>query len=285
MRYRHLRFPEGKGKALTFSYDDGVKSDVRLAEIFAKNGLKCTFNLTKVADRGAPGLNVDDVELWLAEGHEIAVHGYQHRAEGCLRPVEGIQDVLDCRRELERKFGRIIRGMAYPDTGITYFGPGASYESIKQYLKDLDIVYARTLGGDNNRFQLPTDWHQWMPTAHHDNPHIMEYIDEFLKIDLTVPMNGGRRFPRLFYIWGHSFEFDRKNNWHLIEEICEKFAQADDIWFATNMEIYEYVQAYRSLVYSADGKIIYNPTLYTIWFDIDNQPYCINSGETLYLPL
>ena len=35
----------GKMKALTFSYDDGVNTDRRLAEIFDKCGLKCTFNI------------------------------------------------------------------------------------------------------------------------------------------------------------------------------------------------------------------------------------------------
>ena len=40
-----MRFPGGKLKALTFSYDDGVEQDVRLIEIFKKYGLRGTFNL------------------------------------------------------------------------------------------------------------------------------------------------------------------------------------------------------------------------------------------------
>ena len=35
----------GKLKAVTFSYDDGVTQDKRLIEIFNKYGLKATFNL------------------------------------------------------------------------------------------------------------------------------------------------------------------------------------------------------------------------------------------------
>ena len=31
----------------------------------------------------------------------------------------------------------------------------------------------------------------------------------------------------------------------------------------------------------ADGKIIYNPTLFDIWFVIDGELYKIKSGETL----
>ena len=55
----------------------------------------------------------------------------------------------------------------------------------------------------------------------------------------------------------------------------------DDVWYATNIEIYNYVNAYHSLVYSADGNIIYNPTLYKIWFNIDGTPYTIGAGETI----
>ena len=40
-----MRFPQGKKKALTLSYDDGVEQDVKLIEIMRKNGLKGTFNL------------------------------------------------------------------------------------------------------------------------------------------------------------------------------------------------------------------------------------------------
>ena len=36
MRYRFLAFPGGKQKAVTFSYDDGVTQDIRLAEMFDK---------------------------------------------------------------------------------------------------------------------------------------------------------------------------------------------------------------------------------------------------------
>jgi hypothetical protein len=182
---------------------------------------------------------------------------------------------------MEEEFGFIIRGMAYPDTGITVMNNGANYENIKHYLSDLDIVYSRTLRGDNNEFCLPQDWHQWMPTAHHINPLLFEYIDEFLNLDMSTKTYHARRYPRLFYICGHSFEFARDNNWERLDEICEKLSGKDEIWYATNMEIYEYTKAYESLVYSADGHTIYNPTLFEIWFDVDGKIYKIASGETI----
>ena len=127
----------------------------------------------------------------------------------------------------------------------------------------------------------PEDWYSWMPTAHHNNKDLMKYIDKFLNLNFSGYPSG--RYPRLFYLWGHSYEFERDNNWDRLEEICEKLSYKPDIWYATNMEIYEYVTAYNSLSYSADSSIIYNPSLMTVWFDIDDTHYSIKSGETLII--
>lgn len=278
MSYRFLRFPEGKGKAVTLSYDDGVRDDLKMVDVLNRHGVKCTFNHTN-----AVYMTKDEiVENILSKGHEIAIHGAEHQAEGLLRPIEGIEDVLSCRKELENKFRLIIRGMAYPDSGIRNLLPGVTYENIKMYLKNLDIVYTRTLGADNNRFRLPNDWYAWTPTAHHNNPELEKYMDEFLQLDVSEQYSSDR-FPRLFYLWGHSYEFERNDNWGLLEHICDKLSGKSDVWYATNMEIYHYVQAYRALSFSADGQIVYNPTLYTVWFEIEGKQYSVQPGKTLFL--
>ncbi len=285
MRYRYMQFPGGKQKAVTLSYDDGVKQDLRFIEVINRYGLKCTFNINSGYILGPASeryLSAEDVRKhMLGNGHEIAVHGQYHRANGSLRPIDGIQDVLNCRLELEKEYGIIIRGMAYPDSGITRFQNGAEYSEIRTYLKQLDIAYARTLGGDNRSFYMPTDWYAWMPTAHHNNPNVLDYAREFVEI----PKEGyiSTRYPRLFYLWGHSYEFDQKNNWDHLEELCGILGNHQDIWYATNMEIYNYAQAYERLEYSADGTRVYNPSLTDVWFVDDGKDYCVRSGETLVI--
>ena len=285
MKAIFMRYPGGKAKAVTFSYDDGVPQDKRLLELFNKYGLKATFNFNSVRNSNFHYTDEEIEELFLSKGHEIAVHGALHRANGNLRTIEGIRDVLDCRLELEKRCNRIIRGMAYPDSGITLMGNFGNYEMIKNYLTELDIAYARTLDADNDSFMLPQDFHAWVPSAHHNNPNIFDYIKKFLNIDISEKAYHARRVPRLLYIWGHSYEFDRDNNWDRAEEICKKLANNDDIWYATNIEIYDYVQAYKSLQYSADGSKVYNPTLLTIWLDYGCTIYEIKPGETLHIKL
>ena len=55
----------------------------------------------------------------------------------------------------------------------------------------------------------------------------------------------------------------------------------EDVWYATNGEIYDYITAYNSLVMSADCTRVYNPTLQKIWFFADGKQYSVAPGETI----
>ena len=282
MKYQFMRFPEGKLKAVTLSYDDGVPSDARFSEVITSYGFKCTFNMNGDGMRGASALSKETVEsIVFARGHELALHGYYHAAPGRVRAAIGIRDVLENRIEMERKYGRIIRGMAYPDAGTNILENGMTYERIKDYLIDLDVAYARTTRSHGG-FALPNDFHAWCPTAHHNDPKLFEYIEKFLSFEYTGWGKISSAAPMLFYLWGHSYEFDRDSNWDRLDKIGEALGGKDDVYYATNIEIYDYVKAYNSLVYSLDGTMIYNPTLYTLWFVRDgSDPISIKSGETL----
>lgn len=281
MKYKFMRFPGGKPKAVTFSYDDGSVFDVKFLEIVNKYNIKGTFNLVGNWINYENRLPVNFVkESILGKGYEIANHGYYHKALGLLRSAEGIRDMLDSRLCLEKEFGTIIRGMAFPDRSVYASRTPDAYQRIKSYLKEIDIAYARVAGVDNDRFELPDDWYNWEASVHHDNPDIMKYIDKFVNLDLNS-LYIAFRTPKLFYFWGHSSEFEKKQNWEHLEEICKCLSKKEDIWYATNIEIHDYVKAYESLVYSADGTIVFNPTFYTIWFEIEGVPYEIHPGETL----
>ncbi len=285
MQYIHLRFPGGLLKAATFSYDDGVKQDIRLAKLLYDNGLKGAFNIATArleSDEGSY-IDVDTIrDNILALGHEVAVHGHNHIATGAAHPVNAVREVLYSREILERKFGRIIRGMAYPDSGIRRSDNGNDYPTVKGILSSVGIAYSRTLAGDNNSFELPTDWHAWMPTAHHDNPKIFDWIDEFISLDVDKRV-ASAKYPRLLKIWGHSHEFDRNENWDRIEEICRRLGGRRDIWFATPIEIYDYVQAYNSLIFSADSSKVYNPTCTQVWFYTSGKTYAVSPAETVFV--
>ena len=89
--------------------------------------------------------------------------------------------------------------------------------------------------------------------------------------------------PKLFYLWGHSFEFDKFNNWDRIEKICDAISGKDDVWYANNIEIYEYTKAYESLVWAADMRRVHNPSAKKIWFKLNGKIYSIAPDETLVI--
>ena len=85
---------------------------------------------------------------------------------------------------------------------------------------------------------------------------------------------------KMFYVWGHTFEFERDDNWPVMERFCDRLADQPTVWYATNGEIVAYVNAFRQLKFSADGQIIANPTAQTVWFEKDYELVMLAPGET-----
>ena len=89
---------------------------------------------------------------------------------------------------------------------------------------------------------------------------------------------------KLFYVWGHSYEFATENTWDMIENFCRYMGEhGNDIWFATNIEIYDYINAYRNLEYSADGSMIYNPGGIEVLLKRGDKVYTIPALATVVL--
>ena len=250
MRYQFLRYPGGLGKAVTLSYDDGCRHDVRFSETITRAGLKCTFNATLISQ-----LNADEMkENFLDRGHEIAVHSYSHPHLEELPPAEAAYEILEDRKCLEEQFGGIIRGMAYPY--------GTYNDTVVEILKNSGILYARTVVS-TKKFDIPTDWLRLPATCHHNSSDLMPLAEKFVKYD--------REKPALFYLWGHSYEFDDNDNWDVIENFCEYIGGKDDVWYATNIEIFEYMEAYNRLIWGIDAKTVKNPSSTDVWISISRN--------------
>jgi hypothetical protein len=269
--YLYLRYPGFLSKALTLSYDDGVVADLRLMEILNANGIKCTFNLNSGLFGLGTRLPEDKIiGHYVASAHEIAVHGYKHLALSALQAPALIAEILEDRKNLEALTGAPVTGMAY--------AYGDFDDRVVSLLADCGITYSRTVTS-THAFSLPTKPLLWDPTCHHNDPRLMELAKRFAE-EKTY-----RDEPALFYLWGHSYEFDEKhdNNWELIEKFLELMGGHDDIWYATNIEIYDYIDAYKRLQFSAKGDTVYNPSAIRIWFSINHEVVSVGAGETLKL--
>ena len=61
--------------------------------------------------------------------------------------------------------------------------------------------------------------------------------------------------------------------------LCEKLAGKEDIWYANNIEIYDYIMALRALEFSADRSMVYNPTATDVWVRYDHENVKIPAGK------
>lgn len=273
-----MRFPGGRLKALTLSYDDGVEQDIRLIEIMKAHGLKGTFNIN--SESYAPEGTIwpeghihrrmsrsQAFQVYSQSGMEVAVHTATHPPLDHLPANLCTSEILRDRENLEKEYGVIVRGSAYPY--------GTYNDSVVASLIQCGIVYARTTKS-TEKFNLPADWLRLPATCHHKNPRLMELAKEFVE-------SADERTPKLFYLWGHSYEFDEKNNWNVIEEFAEYIGDREDIWYATNIEIYDYIAAYSQLVFSMDHKKVYNPTATELFFKIDKKVFSVRPGEMIAL--
>lgn len=271
---KYIRFPQGKAKAFTLSYDDGVKADLRLLNVMKKYGLKGTFNLnSRLFDCENWHGRMDEEATFNAfneSGQEVALHGARHIFLNKVPLPEAIREVADNRQYLESKFNRIVRGMAYAYNGFN--------QDVKRVLKDLGVAYARTTTPTHG-FGIPEDWLELNPTCHHGDKMLGELSDKFLNSSPEDEFKN--REAWLFYLWGHSYEFDDNDNWEIIENLGKKLCGRQDIWFATNIEICEYVNAYNSLVFSLDGERVYNPSAQCVWIEVRGKAYAVESGKSV----
>ncbi len=276
----HMRFPDGKAKVLTLSYDDGVQQDKRLVEILDRHHIKATFNINSglyaaegtVYPEGQIHRRMTHTEalaLYKDSGHEVAVHALTHPWLEQMPPYAVANEIISDRKNLEADFNMPIRGMAYPF--------GTFNDTVINVLKDCGIAYARTTIA-TRKFTMPTDWLRLAATCHHSDEKLIPLAETFIN---SEPKSA----PLMFYLWGHAYEFEDRDNWNVIEEFCELLGDRDDIWYATNIEIYEYTEAFNRLVWSVDMRTVKNPTATSLTFLAcekgKSKLYTVAPGETL----
>lgn len=258
-------FPGGKKKALTMSYDDGQIFDRELVAIFNRYGIKATFHLNsgKLDEEGfVSSREVAD----LYRGHEVAVHTRTHPFLDCIPNEAVVEEIVDDRKHLESLVGYPVKGMSYPF--------GVYNDKIVNMLSGLGIEYSRTVITHHD-FYIPENFLTWNATCHHDDD-LIETGRRFLNYEYDGKL-------KLMYVWGHSFEFDRNDNWNVIEEFCSMMAGHDEIWYATNISIVRYVKALRALEFSANGDIVYNPSAISVCINADNKAVEIEGGQIVRL--
>lgn len=277
-RIEICRFPAGKRIAVTTSFDDGHTFDRRVVEAFNAWGLKGTFNLNSgklqrtgkpaVEAPGATRTNLDASEVAaLYAGHEVAIHSVTHPWLDRLDASQIATEVLEDRKALEDIVGYPVRGMAYPF--------GTYNAQVIETLRGLGIVYSRTVENAANCFP-PAESLAWASTAHQyaSNPSVPERFAQ---------LHGNARYSGVFYIWGHTFEFFDKNDWEGIERIYKPLSGHADVWYCTNIELFDYEEARKRVQIAANRATAFNPSALTVTLNVDGKLVDVPPGTLVKL--
>lgn len=260
-------YPGGLKRVLTFSFDDGSQNDARLVSLFDQYRLKSTFHLN---GRNYIGKTADEKAAVREtyKNHEIACHTLSHGWPTRMPSASLVTEVMKDRSILEEITGYPVTGMSYPS--------GSCDANAVSVMRACGIEYARTVRSTDD-FAFPDDFLLWHPSCHFKSA--MPLAERFLR-DLDSQWT-----KPLFYIWGHSHEIHCEEDWAQTEKLLRLLADNEKIWYATNMEIYNYMIAQKMLKISVDETVFYNPTATDVWVERNKKDIIkIPAGQTMIYP-
>lgn len=225
-----------KKKAVTFSFDDAVTQDIRMIELLNKYDLKGTFNLNSelLGKNGClirENKRIAHYKVWPSDvkeiyaGHEVAVHTLTHPNLTQLEDAEVIRQVEQDRLNLSDLAGYEVVGMAYPCGGVN------NDDRVAQLIKEhTGVKYSRTITSVHN-FDLQENLYRFNPSVYHLHmDKMMELARQFVELEPEE--------PKIFYIWGHSYEMDYDDSyWSQMDEFCKLLSGREDIFYGTNKEV------------------------------------------------
>jgi peptidoglycan-N-acetylglucosamine deacetylase len=275
-----MLFPQGKSKALILSFDDGNVADKHLMKLMNDYGLVGTFHLNSNKLGTKDYLTKEEIKN-LYKGHEVSGHTANHPNLTSLSKIDVIYEVVEDRKELERLMGYPIRGMSYPF--------GNTNDFVVDAITGLGIEYARTVG-DTYDFSIPTDFLKWQPTIHlfgktnyipNDTANDIRELGQFYQ--LTNDFLKANSLA-LFYVWGHSWEYEGPGNkWAEVEKFFKMVAKNPEIYYTTQIGLVDYINAYKNLKFSVDKTMVTNLSSINVYVKIDGKVFTIEAGSTKQL--
>jgi peptidoglycan-N-acetylglucosamine deacetylase len=275
-----MLFPQGKTKALILSYDDGRSEDRQLVKLMNKYGLKGTFHLNS-NKLGTDGYLTKTEIKPLFTGHEVSVHSANHPNLTTLSKLDIVYEVAEDRKELERLVGYPVRGMAYPF--------GNHNDAVIDAINGLGIEYARTVN-DSYGFSIPENFLKWHPTIHQ---FAKAYFEE------GKPENDKKELDRFYQVindfinskdlalldvWGHSWELGNNQvKWDETERFFKLLANNTNIHFTTQIDLVDYINAFRNLKFSVEKNMVFNQSALTIYFKKRSKIYTVPPGKIMPL--
>jgi peptidoglycan/xylan/chitin deacetylase (PgdA/CDA1 family) len=211
----------------TCSADDGHPSDLKMADLLCKHGLKGTFFVPIRNREGPPVLNGTQLRE-IGRLFEIGSHTYDHCYLKTIDRVEANRQITAGKSALEDLIGQSVHGFCYP---------GGKYSQMHLTLvQAAGFAYARTTMNlrfdiGRCRFEIPTTiqfyphskavyWRNFLQAGHWrkrgNGLRLALQQDNWIKrvyalFDYSCQQNA------IFHLWAHSGEIDQLDAWHELD--------------------------------------------------------------------
>lgn len=218
----------------TFSIDDGHPSDLRMAELLDKHGLKATFFIPIKNREGFPVMTGEQIRE-VGSRFEIGSHTYDHCFLKDTRIEEAHFQITEGKRQLEDILGRRVDGFCYP---------GGKYRPAHaDMVRSAGFRYARTTV--NLCFDAGVNPYE-MPTTFQFYPHERSvYLRNFTRAGQWAHRHAGLRLAlqhkdwiarlhalfdhasehgRTFHLWTHSKDIDELAAWQQLDRFLAHVA-------------------------------------------------------------
>ncbi len=211
------------GALFTCSIDDGHPSDMRMAELLSKHGLKGTFFIPLKNREGRPVMSASQIRD-IGREFEVGSHTYDHCYLKSAGEAEAAYQVVEGKNRLEDVLGQKVEGFCYPG--------GKYLQKHVALVQAAGFSYARTTRNfcfdcGSEPFEIPTTI-QFYP--HSRNVYIRNFLSggEWparlggLKLALLQDnwmdrlyalFDHAHRHQSAFHLWSHSNDIDTLSAW------------------------------------------------------------------------
>lgn len=223
------------GALFTFSSDDGHPSDMKVAELLGRHGLKGTFYVPIRNCEGLPTMTKEELRE-VGRDFEIGSHTIDHCYLRNLARAEANRQIAEGKWRLEDLLGQPVTGFCYP---------GGKYrQSDLRLVQRAGFSYARTttnlsFDAGSSRFELPTTIQFYPHTKAvyvRNFAHAGSWGSRLAGLRLAVGhANWIERMYALFdyscqhdgtfHMWAHAYEIDRLDAWRQLDHFFAHVAQ------------------------------------------------------------
>ncbi|MBU0459149.1 polysaccharide deacetylase family protein [Patescibacteria group bacterium] len=227
------------------SWDDGRKTDLRIAAMLEKYGLTGTFYVSPPETNEKPALSTNEI-LEIASRHTIGAHSMTHPRLTRIPIDQAKREIEESKQWIEGITGKECNTFCYP--------AGDFNDQTKKLVKEAGFVEARTVEQlefkSADYFASPTTlqvypfpfrkrWTRWW-----------HYIDPLVRLRVFLPRMIALRLPPkayaswaelakslyryaqktnqpFFHLWGHSWEIEKYGMWEELEEFL-RFVESNN---------------------------------------------------------